>query len=405
MKSEAETLLIVGASTRAAADSAVRAGYRPVCVDQFADHDLCEIAEADQARSSGDRARLIQRIREDVPAMYVGAVENDVATLTALENRDGPLWGNGRRVAEAVRDPLQLQKQLERAGFDALLVRAGDVESARAAPDMRWMLKPLRSGGGLGIREFDDGEYVVPAGMYLQEYVQGEEFSAVFCSQQNATEGLPYVQLVGCTRPIQGRECSMAHPFLYRGSYGSVLLTLKLIARLKRLGEFLAKSFGLVGVWGIDCVVRGEQLFVLEVNPRYTASCEVLERANEISLVGLHIACFGTATAKSDLGPPQRVITKLIVYAERRMQVPVDWDWDAQRIRIAERIQQECEEVCSVQLADLPQAGSAIEFGDPVLTLLGRVEGSGRLEREPGGINERLLTAIQKELAACWCME
>ncbi len=38
-------LMILGASTRAAAQSAVRAGFQPVCADHFADEDLFEVAE------------------------------------------------------------------------------------------------------------------------------------------------------------------------------------------------------------------------------------------------------------------------------------------------------------------------------------------------------------------------
>ena len=38
-------LLILGASTRAAAAIAVRAGFDPVCADRFGDEDLRRIAE------------------------------------------------------------------------------------------------------------------------------------------------------------------------------------------------------------------------------------------------------------------------------------------------------------------------------------------------------------------------
>ena len=46
-----ETVLIIGASTRAAAFSALRAGLTPRCLDYFADRDLAAICTVDRVES------------------------------------------------------------------------------------------------------------------------------------------------------------------------------------------------------------------------------------------------------------------------------------------------------------------------------------------------------------------
>jgi len=51
MPDECPSLLILGASTRAAAHSARRAGFRPICADMFTDEDLREVAEVQGAKA------------------------------------------------------------------------------------------------------------------------------------------------------------------------------------------------------------------------------------------------------------------------------------------------------------------------------------------------------------------
>ena len=43
------------------------------------------------------------------------------------------------------------------------------------------------------------------------------------------------------------------------------------------MGAALADVFDLCGLFGVDGVVRGNRFWPVEINPRYTASMEVLE--------------------------------------------------------------------------------------------------------------------------------
>ena len=79
-------LLIVGASTRGAAASAVRAGYTPYCIDLFADRDLVEIASVKRCPHDDYPqaiVSLLDRWQKDkqgptpnTPWIYTGAIEN-----------------------------------------------------------------------------------------------------------------------------------------------------------------------------------------------------------------------------------------------------------------------------------------------------------------------------------------
>src|SRR6516162_6995898 len=90
-----EPLLIVGASARAAAFSALRAGLRPTCADLFADADLrarCPVRcveVKDYPRGLLDLPELLT----PGPWMYTGALENRPDLVEAMSRRR-PLWGN-----------------------------------------------------------------------------------------------------------------------------------------------------------------------------------------------------------------------------------------------------------------------------------------------------------------------
>jgi predicted ATP-grasp superfamily ATP-dependent carboligase len=85
-----------------------------------------------------------------------------------------------------------------------------------------------------------------------------------------------------------------APPFHY---CGNVLRRPLPLSGLQAIGDMLASSFSLQGLFGVDLVYRrdaraADALHVLEVNPRYTASVELIERAHGIALLELHRAVF-----------------------------------------------------------------------------------------------------------------
>src|SRR5436305_1386644 len=104
--SDPSPVLIVGASARAAAASAVRAGLRPWCLDLFADLDLQQLAPVRPIPPGGYPHALADLLPQGPPGpwMYTGALENHPRLIERLA-RDRPLWGNTRL---DVRNPEQL---------------------------------------------------------------------------------------------------------------------------------------------------------------------------------------------------------------------------------------------------------------------------------------------------------
>src|SRR5262245_55466852 len=104
-------ILLVGASTRAAAHSALRGGLRPVCIDMFGDSDLCATADVVQV---DDYPRDIPAALEsfpEIPWMYTGGFENHPQIIERIATR-ARLLGNGAEVLAQVRNPWWLTATL-----------------------------------------------------------------------------------------------------------------------------------------------------------------------------------------------------------------------------------------------------------------------------------------------------
>jgi hypothetical protein len=97
------SVLILGASTRAAAQSAIRAGLHPICADLFADLDLRGCA---QVLEVADYPRGLVAAAASAPAcpwMYTGGLENQPGIVARI-SKSRPFqitWGFMRPVSSS----------------------------------------------------------------------------------------------------------------------------------------------------------------------------------------------------------------------------------------------------------------------------------------------------------------
>src|SRR5262249_12892312 len=126
--------------------------------------------------------------------------------------------------------------------------------------------------------------------------------------------------------------------------------------------------FGLRGLFGVDCVVRDGVPWPVEVNPRYTASVEVLEHATRRAALGLHRRAFEPAAPRVSSSPrAPGVVGQAGPFARGRLTFPGDGPWTAglRSLRPADELP---------AFADIPREGELLEAGRPVLTLFARAE-------------------------------
>ena len=346
---EQERVLLAGVSTRALAESAAAAGYRVTAVDPFGDADLRAVADVLPLRPyrAGAAARAARSVPADLVA-YTSSFENYPAAVAELA-RGRQLLGNPPDVLEQVRHPLRLARTLAAHGFAVPRTRASaPVERGTGG---RWLLKRRRSGGGHGTTVWARGRRV-PRGAYLQEQIAGIPGSIVFVA-----DGRDIVPL-GLTRQLVGEAAFGGWGFRYCGSMlassGAPLFPrqTELSQRATALARCVTRAFGLRGLNGIDFIASDGVPFPIEVNPRYSASMELVERAAGLSLFRTHVdACAGRLGAAPAAG--RDVLGKAIVFARHELVVgdPARW---------------------KVDLADIPHPGERISAGRPICTVFAR---------------------------------
>jgi len=392
-------LLILGASVRAAAFSALRAGRRPWCVDLFADADLRRHCPARRlaGRYPGGFAAVLETAPQ-APWMYTGGLENYPSLVQRLAELR-PLWGNNGPVLRWVRDPFFLAEVLRAEGLACPAVRTKGAPVAG-----RWLSKPLRGAGGAGVcfadrtpaakidtqaRSASDGmpsPEVIPslalracvplsdraqAATFLQEYIEGESWGAIY-----AANG-PEVRLLGATLQLVGEPWTHAAPFHYCGSIGPLQPAAELRAQMERLGQALVSRCGLRGLFGIDGIVRDGVFWPVEVNPRYSASVEVLEYATGMKAL---------ASAPTE-GESGGIVGKAILFARHNGWFPERGPWLA-------ALEQTDPIGCLPRFADIPDPGQTLVQGRPVLTFFARADSPGDCRSEL----QRLGTALDREV-------
>lgn len=352
-------LLIIGASARAAAGSALRGGLCPVAVDAFGDVDLVRRCPADRCADYPSRLPDAVAGLPRLPFLYTGALENRPDILTSVA-RHHELLGNGPAELRRVRDPFELARALRRGGFsvpDALPATL-PVPPGRG----RFLRKPVASRGGHGIqfarrRGTAAAEHPATPAYYWQQYVPGPSFAAIYLAGGGRT------LLVGVTRQWSGRERAGlgAAAFAYAGSCTCRRWPCP-ASDLHALGEFLAGQFHLRGLFGVDFILNRRRIWTVEVNPRYTASCELLERQHGISLVAWHVeACrSGRLPRHVPAGVTRRLLGKAIVVAPEPLAISpafVDACWNVNARRAWPPV------------ADIPPTNSVVPAGAPLVTV------------------------------------
>ena len=344
-----ERLLIVGASVRAAAFSAASAGWRPRAIDLFADADTRCVAEARAvSRYPDELAEQADELEAGV-WMYTGGIENHPQVVDRISRRHR-LLGNTSETLVSVRDPAAWEARLRGLGVN---VPRAWFSAAEPPPNVACLKKHRRSSGGSRVAAWNGEE--LESCWYLQERIAGESAAAAFVAAAGSAVFL------GATSQRIGRAHGGEATFAYAGSTYPAQVFSDAEEAMRRVGTIAARA-GVVGVFGVDFIVHGDEAWPIEVNPRYTASMEVLERAGLPSAVGLHVrACRDRSLPPADAWRLAGAAAKRIVFATRPLVID-------------ERFTRRCFERNEKRewpvIADIPTPGTALFKGQPVLTAL-----------------------------------
>jgi uncharacterized protein len=375
-------VLIAGVTTRALALSAVRAGYQVTAIDSFGDLDLQASAQQvvlARGGTPGEPYGPMEAVKvgsniSALLAAYTSNFENYPAAVARLA-QGRQLLGNPPDTLRRARDPLEVMRILRQSGVPCL-------ESRSRPPDRRpkfesWLLKPRRSGGGHAVAAWVPGTPVSP-GMYLQQRIMGTPGSISF-----AADGTN-ARILGFSRQLVGDPRFGAGRFRYCGSIlGTPQLQLftrqpELLELATRTAAVLAARLGLIGLNGVDFIARKGVPYPIEVNPRYSASMELIERAHQLSIFGIHaLACRRDIRAIPEMPHSPVAHGKAIVFARQDSLVGDSRRWLGQK-----------------WVADVPRPGEYIRKGRPICTVFAE----GRTPEECRARLARRATMIYRQM-------
>ena len=434
----AGTIVLIGASIRSAAQSAQRAGFQVLGIDHFGDVDTRQACHEfwilTEFLANPDAMRRFRQSpifmvgglnsAEGLPGFLAtaNAMQTDFPFSDAVEPGSPPV---ANRPEQRWDDPEWLRKLSEECSLSFPVTISSLSADAQPPnlPGKRWLEKTLNSCGGLGVRwhqssppssppsrraHAESNRVLADTGIQVtQPEFPSEPAPTDHTILQEWIPGRPH----GATLISNGKDCRLLgvcrslftrigdRPFVYRGSCGPVAIPHDLGHRLQNLGRKLVRATAHRGLLNIDLVInRQSEAFILEVNPRWSGSSEVIERwlqARNLtdSLFGeMFQACNGSSLAgfnspsnEASLFPASPSATcplylKQIVFARDKIRFSRD------QLGISAGTSDH--RLNHPMLADFPRDGTPISSGDPICTLVSELPRQ-TLHASPGSCKKK----------------
>jgi len=349
--SQPHRFLVVAHSARLLAQSAARARL-PVCaLDLFNDDDTARLAQASEAvnpragDSPGfDRDDLLRRADRLCPPsqclglVYGAGFEDDTETL-ALLARGRELFGNRPELVARLKDPAAFFGLL-----DHLSIPHPATQLCGPADRRGWLYKRRGASGGAHVIDATAGSgEPAPGAGYFQRRTPGRNLSLLFLADGRRAE------VLGVSRQFtRGRS---GQRYAYAGAVGPIGLPVAVTRTLRDAVQALVAHTGLVGCNSVDFLLHGTRPYVLEINPRPSATMDLYDGNWPTGLFEAHLrACRGRLAGASGPCRSRGVRAHAIVYADRPLRVAPDTAFAA-------------------WCTDIPRAGSTVAVDAAICTV------------------------------------
>lgn len=364
---ELETLLVAGVNTRPIVSSAKDLGLSVVAVDCFDDIDLNEqvdhlyTVDQDSDKEGVEHEKIFELVskvldsHEIDAAIFTSGLEHYPERIEELGKRVDIL-GNSEKQLSLCEDKEKLFDIAEDLGIPhPVTEKVGDLDEALdIADNLEYpvLLKPSSSGGGIGIELVRDSEElqdsfneVLKSGdenyIYIQQFIRGIDASTSVISTGTKSKTLTVnEQIIGDKRLDAPRR------FGYCGNIIPLPVEKEIETQISQYSEKICTELGLKGSNGVDFIIA-DKLYLIEVNPRFQNTIDIVEESLEINLVKAHIKSINQKLIKKT--KPKKSSAKLVIYARHDFQAP-----DLTKFSI---------------IVDIPQKNSTINKGEPVCSV------------------------------------
>lgn len=381
-----KSIVILGASCRAAAQRAARAGFQPHTFDQFVDRDLIDCSQTGRLDALQGSEKLWRNPHwNGMPMLLAGGMEHRPELVDRLRSH-GLRSGVTGWMLKELRAIENWQSWAFCAGIGFPETRffrppeANPSSFPAESQNAQWLRKRRKGAGGIGIvveSSSSATESDEEPQHYWQRRLDGISIGVSFLSDAVRNHTL------GSALSLTKEDVWGPEPYSYRGSISPIALPPVIAQQLDRFGDIVRSEVGHRGLWQADFIVSRDQLSLLEINPRWSASMELLDALGQIaisgqdvsepqsSLVDWHVQSLGESPIPTQRyrGPSDSKtvcwIGKCIVYAQRIQHIDDRLLESWWRNRWHGSLQ---ELDAGVRYADIPPAPSTMERGYPILS-------------------------------------
>ncbi len=324
-------ITVISRHARPLCENAHAHGWRVCMADGFNDWDGARFALPLTPGGFGKTPEEFLRTWETAPGplLFGSPIEAAPEVVGEAGRKKRVLNASSRAVAMA-RD-LSFLREMATGGIRVPPVSFYDAPPN--PPEMPWIVKSLITAGGTGIRP---GGEIKGKDEYRQQLIEGESIGALFFSSAGRSDFL-------------GASIHLNHGFLYGGGIFPVPLASDVVNALESFGVRVTAASGMIGWWGADFILNDEALWLLEINPRPTATAALFAGLRGVDLVAAQMSPedapdFSRASSGG-------VIGNKVIYARHDLTFHGSAEWFARNAR------------------DIPHEASVIANGAPVLTL------------------------------------
>ncbi len=276
--------------------------------------------------------RIKKQVQFDVCIIGSG-LENYPETLAFLE-RETVVLGTATTTFYQIQNSIEFYSNLSelKINFPEIsLTQPDDIDS--------WLVKPVFGQGGSGIHFADQQLPYRSDDIYWQRYINNQAMSVLFLADQSMCK------IIGFQKQL-----TQSGSFVFKGVIRAGAVNLTVVKQIERILEQLIPRFSLIGLHSLDFMLKNEQVYVLEINPRITASMQLYE--HRILLEHIN-CCFGGQLPDIELIAIADGFEVLFAENSLKIKKGIDWpDW----------------------IFDRPVAGTIINTGEPICSMIAHGE-------------------------------
>lgn len=333
-------ILIIASSGRMLAQAAKNAGLKPLVIDMFADLDTRIYAldfKQIPVLSPNHLAPAVDYFIHHyavTQCIYGSGFEQHPDSLRYLQTRL-TLSGNSAETFMRVQNKVDFFATLDK--FD---IPHPETVFTPPHETQNWLIKPMQGQGGVDIQRYQVN-HKTGAVAYWQKYQTGSAHSVLFLANGQQC------QVIGFNR--QWTTClNETDEFIFAGiiNYSELSETSQV-----RIMDWLAKLvpvFNLTGLNSLDFIQHNAQSYVLEINPRPSASMQLYQQ--NLLLKHIHAKTIDMAK-QTKLLPPLIYTGYQIIYAPQDVRIPENHIWENNSL-------------------DIPAAGQICRTGQPICSII-----------------------------------